>query len=98
MASGGNLVDTGCMTATASAAVIRQWARDNGLRVGERGRLSPQLLTAYATTGQAEPPARQTASLPAPPRLQHVRREVRIPVQPTPGATGLARTVAARSS
>ena len=38
------------MTAATSTSVIRQWARVQGLTVGDRGRLSPQVLDAYATS------------------------------------------------
>lgn len=69
------------MSAPTSPAVIRQWARDNGLPVGERGRLSPQLMHAYASSG-----------------LDGPTMDIHIPVQPTPGATGIARRITARSS
>ena len=88
------------MTAPASTAVIRQWARDNGLTVGDRGRLSPQLLSAYANSGTSKP-KETTKSKPASAPDQSPRRQiraVRVSVHPTPGATGIARTVAARLS
>lgn len=38
------------MTAATSTSVIRQWARAQGLTVGDRVRLTPQVLDAYATS------------------------------------------------
>ena len=85
---------------TRFTAVIRQRARDNGLPVGDRGRLSPQLLSAYANSGSSKPQVTikdGLASAPAPaPRRQ--ARGVRVAVRPTPGATGIAHKVAARSN
>jgi hypothetical protein len=43
------------MRANASTAVIRQWARQQGLAVGDRGRLAPAVLEAYES--QAPPTA-----------------------------------------
>ena len=88
------------MTAPASTAVIRQWARDNGLTVGDRGRLSPQLLSAYASSGISKLKATtedKPASKPVPAASRQVRA-VRVAVRPTPGATGIAHKVAARSN
>ena len=100
------------MTAPASTAVIRQWARDNGLPVGDRGRLSPQLLSAFASSGTSTPKAATqaatktkakptTAAKAASTPIQAPRRQaraVRVRVHPTPGATGISHKVAARSS
>ena len=100
MAACSTVVDTGAMTASASTAVIRQWARDNGLPVGDRGRLSPQLLSAFASSGTCKPKA-TTKEQPASTPVQAPRRQVRavrVPVRPTPGATGIAHKVAARSN
>lgn len=91
-----SVVDTVNMTASASTAVIRQWARDNGLTVGERGRLSPQLLAAYAsaTSPVVEPPrAAVSAALIKP---DAPAGPLAVGVQPTPGATGIGRRVVAR--
>jgi hypothetical protein len=100
MAPGRSLIDTVCMTASASSAIIRQWARDNGHPVGARGRLSPDLLNAYAAKGRSKPKAVDTKTIPVPVRgpRHKVRSALRIPVQPTPGATGIARKVVARSA
>lgn len=43
-----------------AAAAVRAWARENGLAVGERGRLSPDLVDAY-----------EAAHRPAPARQEH---------------------------
>ena len=98
MAPDTEIIDTDGMTAPTSTAVIRQWARDNGLPVGERGRLSPELMNAYAEDAGTQPEAPR-AKTPMPARVS--RRQaggmVHIPVQPTPGATGIARKIAARS-
>lgn len=53
----------------ADTAAVRQWAREQGYPVGDRGRLSPDLVRAYeAATGAqsgaapAGPPARRPAA------------------------------------
>jgi ATP-dependent DNA helicase PIF1 len=87
------------MTAPTSTAVIRQWARDNGLPVGERGRLSPELLSAYASTIALTPAApKMTTAAPVRTSSRRTAGAVRIPIQPTPGATGIAHKITARSS
>lgn len=86
------------MTASTSTAVIRQWARDNGVTVGERGRLSPQVLAAYASTkppfGQAPRAAAVTAARPA----GRAPGALAVHVRPTPGATGIGHRIVARSA
>ena len=83
------------MTVATSTSVIRQWARAEGLTVGDRGRLSPQVLDAYATSHdqikQSAAPAATTAT--------QVSRSagLRIGVRPVPGATGKLRTISARA-
>lgn len=91
------VTETGDVTVPSSAAVVRQWARDNGLPVGDRGRLSPELLTAYAASGSPKPGA-TSPKLTAPARASRRRASlaVRVLVQPTPGAIGIAHRVAAR--
>jgi hypothetical protein len=37
-----------------SPAVVRQWARDSGYQVGERGRLPRELFDAYHAAAAAE--------------------------------------------
>ena len=98
MAAQRPVADTDCMTAPTSTAVIRQWARDNGLPVGERGRLSPELLSAYANSSRATP-APPKAKIAAPTRAatRQARGPLNIPIQPTPGATGLAHKITARN-
>ncbi len=43
------------MTTAASTAVIRQWARDRGIVVGDRGRLPPAVVTAYENQSEDGP-------------------------------------------
>ena len=79
--------------------MIRQWARDNGLPVGDRGRLSPELLTAYAGSSSAKPsPAAPKLSAPARAGRRKATLAVHVPIQPTPGATGIAHKIAARAN
>lgn len=76
--------------------MIRQWARAQGLTVGDRGRLSPQVLDAYATShNQIE----QSAA-PAATKATQVSRNagLRIGVRPVSGATGTGRTISARGA
>jgi hypothetical protein len=84
------------MTIATSTAVIRQWARAQGLTVGDRGRLSPQLLDAYATShdqiNQSADSAATTAT-----QVSH-KAGLRIGVRPAPGATGNMRTISARAA
>lgn len=77
--------------------MIRQWARDNGLPGGDRGRLSPQLLSAYAANARSQLTAAETKTVSTSARKarRQVRHAVRIPVQPTPGATGIAHKISA---
>ncbi len=41
------------MRSNASTAVIRQWAREQGIAVGDRGRLAPAVLAAYQSEASA---------------------------------------------
>ncbi|MBW3638774.1 MAG: Lsr2 family protein [Actinobacteria bacterium] len=43
------------MTATAAPAVIRQWARRQGIEVGDRGRLAPEVIAADLPARGAAP-------------------------------------------
>lgn len=86
------------MKPTPSAAVVRQWARHNGVAVGTRGRLSPKVLAAYAAAheGRAEAAKRvvQQALVSAvPDRL--VAESTRVSARPAPGVSGSTRRVAA---
>jgi hypothetical protein len=100
MAAGSAAIDTYGMTASPSTAVIRQWARDNGLPVGDRGRLSPQLLSAYASSSPATARGLETTIVTGAGRAsaRAASPSLRIRVQPTPGATGIAHKIAARVS
>jgi len=88
------------MTAAATAAEIRHWARTQGMTVGDRGRLSPEILTAYAAS---QNPAQQPTAQPAPTapsvpttRAAEASSRSRARVRPVPGATGITRTISAR--
>lgn len=100
MAAESALIHTDAMTVPISTAVIRQWARDNGLAVGDRGRLSPQLLTAYASSSTAKPeaPEAKIASTPGRASRRQAPSAVHMSVRPRPGATGIARKIVARAS
>ena len=91
------------MSKNASTAVIRHWAREQGLLVGDRGRLSPDVLAAYAdraagaaneaagtATATAYTPTETTAAASAVPRDGY-----RVAASPVPGATGISRRVRA---
>ena len=84
------------MTTAASTSVIRHWARAQGLTVGDRGRLSPQVLDAYATSHAKLP----TSTAPEPMKATTVRpgAGLRIGVSPVPGAKGNTRTISARAA
>jgi hypothetical protein len=60
-------VHNGQMTQTASTAQIRQWARDAGLPVAERGRLSPETLAAFEAAHSEVVGTPSTPPLPAVP-------------------------------
>ncbi|MFC7375417.1 exonuclease domain-containing protein [Brachybacterium sp. GCM10030268] len=52
---------------TVSPAVVRAWARENGIPVGDRGRLSAEIVNQYkASTGRSETPTPTVAPMPAP--------------------------------
>lgn len=96
MASSTRDRDTGPMTTHSSTSVIRQWARDQGLAVGDRGRLAPEVLEAYRS-GQAD----AVAAPPAKPALAPSRSTggtFQIKPRPSSGATGMSRRVRVRSS
>lgn len=86
------------MTTAASTAVIRQWARDLGIVVGDRGRLAPAIVSAYEDQRKGE--SQETASskeavvgTPAAPS-----GTFRISARPVAGATGTRRRVRAAAS
>ena len=84
------------MTTATSTSVIRLWARAQGLTVGDRGRLSPQVLDAYAK-GHAK---LWPAAGPEPMKATTAAPDagLRIGVSPVPGAKGNTRTIKARAT
>lgn len=84
------------MTTATSTSVIRLWARAQGLTVGDRGRLSPQVLDAYATSRAKL----STSTAPESMRAKTVEpgAGLRIGVSPVPGAKGNSRTISARAA
>ena len=98
------------MTVPASTSEIRHWARAQGMSVGDRGRLSPEILTAYAESqSSAQQPTAQPASTAQTTQTAQTAQTVltaraagagsrsRVVVRPVPGATGITRTISARS-
>ena len=80
------------MTVAASPSEIRQWARTQGMTVGNRGRLSPETVAAYAVDqSQSQQPAATTTS------ATKAGAGSRIVVRPAPGAIGITRTISARA-
>ena len=93
------LLDTAAMTTFASPAVIRQWARDNGIAVGDRGRLNPDVVAAYAAQkARAAVGGAVVAGDRADAAMDANGGRPRLSVRPTPGATGISRRVRARAS
>ena len=90
------------MTTNASTAVIRQWARAEGFPVGDRGRLSPDVLAAYQSQhGDVAAQATDGAGGDAPsPRRERATNtgDLRIAARPAPGVDGIGRRVRARPS
>ncbi len=88
----------GCMTSNASTAVIRQWARERGIAVGDRGRLAPAVLAAYQSEASTTAPDRD-GPRPSGTRPTNVNISgYRIVASPVSGATGTGRRVRARVS
>lgn len=89
-------VDTGGMATTAAPAGIRQRARDNGIAVGDRGRLGPDVVAAYQEASA------HAAAVPATAKRVSTSSssggQSRIKVLPAPSATGIAHRVRACSS
>lgn len=86
------------MTPKASTAAVRQWAREQRIAVGDRGRISPEVFLAYEAAHGAAP---VTANDVAVPREEPAHRggpALRITVRPAAGATGAGRRVRARPS
>lgn len=47
------------------AAVVRRWAKENGFPVGDRGRLSPEVLAAFAAAHEGAQPVGPAAPVSA---------------------------------
>lgn len=78
-------------TSGASTATIRAWAQTEGLVVAERGRLKPEILSAYATAHGAavksKPgPAKQTATPTKPAASKAPARNSAAKTEPRPAA------------
>ncbi len=86
-----------CMNSDASTAVIRQWARERGIAVGDRGRLAPAVLAAYNSVASATSPEREGARLTGT-RPTPTTGGYRIAAFPVSSATGASRQVRARIS
>lgn len=83
------------MTSPAAPALIRQWAREQGIRVGVRGRLSPALLSAYGSAHDSELAATNGEGGGAP---LASRRDggLRVAPRPSVAAAGSVRRIVAR--
>lgn len=86
------------MTVAASTAEIRHWARAQGMTVGDRGRLSPEILTAYADSQSSaqQPTVEPGPTVPTASAAEAGSRS-RVVVALSPGATGITRTISART-
>ncbi len=87
------------MKPAATSAVIRQWARENGIAVGVRGRLSPDVLAAYETaragqTSQAAHAVEEALAAPAPDAGAYPG--MRVAARPAVGAVESSRRIQAR--
>lgn len=89
---------TGCMSSRASTAVIRQWARQQGIAVGDRGRLAPAVLAAYESEASAAASEREAAQPIGARPITLTTGDYRIAASPVSGATGTGRRVRARVS
>ena len=83
------------MTVAASTSMIRQWARTQGMTVGDRGRLSPEVLAAHAA-GQS-PSQQPTVHPAAKTSTTKAGSGDTVVVRPVPGAIGITRTISARA-
>ena len=68
--SAGGRVRYNCGVQKPSTSQVRQWAREQGVQVGERGRLPAELVAQYlaeqgASTPAARAPSRTAARVPA---------------------------------
>jgi hypothetical protein len=79
-------------------AVIRQWAREQGIAVGDRGRLAPAVLAAFKSEASTTAPPRRGAGLASGRGTAPSTGGYRIAASPVSGATGKGRRVRARVS
>ncbi len=86
------------MSSNASTAVIRQWARQQGIAVGDRGRLAPAVLAAYRSEASATASEREGARLAGARPAALTTGDYRIAASPVSGATGTGRRLRARVS
>ena len=86
------------MSSDASTALIRQWARERGIAVGDRGRLAPAVLAAYQSEASTTASERQGARLAGARATTLTTGGYRIATSPVSGATGTGRRVRARVS
>ena len=83
------------MTVAAPTSEIRRWARTQGMTVGDRGRLPPGILAAYAASrGQSQSPTTPDGHGD---KHQLADSGNKVAVRPVPGATGSTRTISARA-
>lgn len=62
-------------TANLSSKEVRAWAKANGVRVGERGRIHPSVIDAFQRATGKVPTSQQSAPRPTPLDMPKVRRE-----------------------
>jgi hypothetical protein len=86
------------MTTAASTAVIRQWARDRGIVVGDRGRLPPAVVTAYENQREDTPGRNVSPEDVADRAPLAASGGFRISARPLSGATGTRRRVRATTA
>lgn len=81
------------------SSVVRQWARSKGMEVGERGRLSPEVLAAYAAAHGGAPvkaaakaaPAKKKAAKKAASKTSATKKTAkRAPVKKAPAGSASA--------
>lgn len=84
---------TGLMASSASTPLIRAWAREQGMAVGDRGRLSPDVLAAFEASALVTQPATGGGETS---RRASTTKDFRIASAPLSGATNTSHRVRAR--